>query len=394
METVAVGVAAVALILLGLLIGRRSGASVAPQRTVPQGSKPAPSPEVDDSLRLERGLASLPLGVVVVDAAGEDIFRNEVAEGFRTARHGEALVEAAISEVVERAITGQSAHKQVDLWGPPPRSFDLHGTPTLERGECVGATITVEDTSAEHQALRLRRDLVANVSHELRTPVGAMVALSETLEHAEDADVKARMIGRVKAQAIRLSEIVDDLLVLSQAETSEVSGFEPIDVGELVGSVLELSSPIADERGVSLIALNHAKSAVMVEGNRRQLFSLVTNLCDNAIKYSPDGSRVVLSVDQDSSSALITVKDTGVGIPESEIGRIFERFYRVDNARSRDTGGSGLGLAIVRNVTKIHGGSITVRSVEGRGSTFVAQLPLLLENPDTKQPVIHERDLS
>ncbi len=393
METVAVLVAAVGLVLLGWTVGRWR---VAGDDQISDGESTEPDGprEIDNSLRIERGLTSLPLGVVIVDAIGEDIFRNEVAAEFRTARHGEALVEAAIREVVEVAITGESAYKEVELWGPPPKSFDLTGTPTMEHGACVGATITIEDTTVEHQISRLRTDLVANVSHELRTPVGAMVALSETLEHAEDSDVQARMIGRVKAQAIRLSEIVDDLLVLSQIESSDTSGFGPVDLSDVVGKVLELSGAVAEERGVSLIALNHAKVPVVVEGDRRQLFSVVSNLCDNAIKYSPDGSRVVLSVDKDEFSAFITVKDTGVGIPDSEIDRIFERFYRVDSARSRETGGNGLGLAIVRNAMKIHNGTIAVRSVEGRGSTFVAQLPLLSQDLDAKQPLIQPSDLS
>ena len=371
----AIGVSAV-MFGVGLLLGRLYLRTEDDTGTTAETSAPMVASVDHESMRVRRGLASLPLGVIIVDAMGEDIFRNNMAADLKRARHADALIEAAVAEVVEVSITGQYAHKELELWGPPPRSLKLLGLPTMEHGECVGATVTIEDTTLETETQRVRRDLVANISHELRTPVGAMVSLSETLEQADDPAVRHRMIERVKTQAIRLSEIVDDLLILAHVEASDTSVFEAVDIASIAGLVLEQASEAAEARGVSLIALNHAKVPVVVDGNRNQLMSVVANLCDNAIKYSPDGSRVVLSVDRDDRSAFITVKDTGVGVPEAEMDRIFERFYRVDTARSRETGGSGLGLAIVRNAIKIHGGTIAVRSVEGRGSTFVAQLPL------------------
>ena len=336
--------------------------------------------------RLVGALEVIPQGVVLADETGTVVFRNPAAARFQSARHGEALVEAAILELIAAAVGGTAESRTVDLFGPPRQALQLRSVPLAAAvGPSRGAFLIVEDVTERHHLEAVRRDFVANISHELKTPVGALGVLAEALADEHDSEVIERLVGRMQQEAFRVAQTIDDLLQLSQIEGTEqpIEGVVPL--GPVVSEAVERSRSSAEVRGIDLVVLGPA-DGVAVAGDRRQLVSAVANLCENAVKYSDPGDEVSVSARVDDGWAEISVADQGIGIPAADVERIFERFYRVDPARSRDTGGTGLGLSLVRHVVANHGGTVTVRSREGEGSTFTVRLPLAGTRTSTPSP--------
>lgn len=240
---------------------------------------------------------------------------------------------------------------------------------------------TVADDDERRRVETLRRDFVANIGHELRTPVGALAVLAETLQtevaHLEsggDHATVARLAERLGYEARRLGLTIDDLLELSRIEAGELPDRSDHQVGDLVEAALERTAAAAEMAGVQVDVDLHDPGAT-VSGDRRQLVSAIANLVDNAVKYSETGARVDVATIDAVGAVRFTVTDHGIGIPESDQNRVFERFYRVDRARGRGTGGTGLGLAIVRHVAINHGGTIELVSTEGEGSAFILTVP-------------------
>jgi two-component system, OmpR family, sensor histidine kinase SenX3 len=240
----------------------------------------------------------------------------------------------------------------------------------------------VHDVTERERTESMRRDFVTNVSHELRTPVGALSVLAETLRtevRAPDGDpaVIRRLADRVESESHRLSELIDDLLALAAA-SDHVDGEMEVSLSGCLVEAVERVRSAAEVAEVELIVPDGLPSTWVI-GDRRQLTSAIYNLLDNAVKYSDHGSSVDVDVRVDRSVqpplVRLEVADQGLGIPIRDRERIFERFYRVDRARARQTGGSGLGLSIVRNIARAHGGDVSVRSVEGHGSVFSLSLP-------------------
>jgi phosphate transport system regulatory protein PhoU len=233
--------------------------------------------------------------------------------------------------------------------------------------------LAVIDSVAEERRIdAIRRDFVANVSHELKTPVGAMSLLAETLAGEQDLEDRARLTDMLQHEAKRVEDIIDDLLELTRLEESETAG-DALDVDDIARRAVDNAKALADAYRVS-IAVVGLPSGLAINGDRRQIVRACTNLLDNAIRYSEAGQQITLTVEEIEDGVAITVKDEGVGIPRAELERVFERFYRVDRARSRETGGTGLGLAIVRHVAQNHGGRVLVESKPGEGSSFTLQL--------------------
>ncbi len=228
----------------------------------------------------------------------------------------------------------------------------------------------------------VRRDFVANISHELKTPVGALSLLAETLLGEDDADVVGRLAERILAEALRVGRTIDDLLELSRIEIDETFEHEVVHVDDVVAEAVQRIRPGAEQHGISLAAPDVDRDITVI-GDRRQLVSALFNLLDNAVKYSEPGSPVEVNVATVDGWVEIAVRDHGIGIPSRDIDRIFERFYRVDRARSRETGGTGLGLAIVRHVAVNHDGDVRVESRQGEGSTFTLTLPSHQDASDT-----------
>jgi two-component system, OmpR family, sensor histidine kinase SenX3 len=556
-------------IWVAALLGRRSGRRAISQRLAALGTRLGLDPPEDeynietslayleqvtggaaqavtesssDAIRLRRSLDTLTQGVVLCDENGTVIYRNGRANALMVSRHGDALAAQAVTEVLEDAWHEGSAERTLDLYGPPRRTLQVRAHQIDDGRRPLGVIALIEDVSERRRLEEIRRDFVANVSHELKTPMGALGLLAETLVSEPDPDVAQRLAGRIHNEAFRVSRIIDDLLDLSRIESEEAPPREPVLVNLVMADAIERVRATADQRGIEIV-LHEPSPPVAVMGDRRQLVSAMHALLENAITYSYDDSKVVVSgtvqrvnpnlshpsvggneveldvdlgsgevrlgdrsgsgerdgggdrdLERDEAEARprtedtaaedaqaqvgsdeveepmpptpaegtpvdvqrdvgdgsvepvftpeildnftspaetpaaagttvppvsstaglggtpgtsgaapadgdavavtettssipnwrieerdnvrISVQDHGVGIPARDLDRIFERFYRVDHGRSRDTGGTGLGLSIVRHVANNHQGWVDVESREGEGSTFTLVLPV------------------
>ncbi|MGQ0433033.1 MAG: sensor histidine kinase [Microthrixaceae bacterium] len=327
--------------------------------------------------RLRGALAWVPEGIVVFDADGEIAFRNRVAAGYLHARHSEALVEEGITELAAQVLASSGPPRPtrtIELFGPPRRTLVLQATGLVRDERELGAVVVIDDITDQRRLEAMRRDFVANISHELKTPIGALGLLAETLASEDEPAVVRRLAHRMQGDAFRVARTIDDLLELSRIEADPRFTRDAVALGPMVTEAVERVRAAAELQGISIETSTDAIDATVM-GDRRQLVSAVYNLLDNAVKYSGSGSTVRVSVRSDGQWVDVAVSDEGIGIPRRDLERVFERFYRVDRARSRESGGTGLGLAIVRHVADNHDGEVRVDSVEGEGSTFSLRLP-------------------
>jgi two-component system sensor histidine kinase SenX3 len=388
-DVLLVALAATALLAVGLVVGQQLGMRAtrsagdgpsAPPDASPVDTDEAPEEDPEDPVArdgLAHALDSVAQGVILFDGQGRELFRNRTARRFAEARDPLVLVESAVAELLEGALRGRSERREVDLFGPPAQSFVVKVHPAGVPG--VGALALVDDRSLSRRTETVRRDFVANISHELKTPIGALGLLAETIRDEPDGEVVTRLAERMIVEADRAGRTVDDLLELSRIEFGDEADVVEVGLASVVGEACARIAPAAEHAGIEV--RTDVPAELRVEGDRRQLVSALFNLLDNAVKYSPEGGEVVVqgssaAPDGDEGPAvLVTVSDTGIGIPRRDLDRVFERFYRVDRARSRRTGGTGLGLAIVRHVMSNHGGRVSVESTEGVGSVFTLTLP-------------------
>ncbi|MBI5884010.1 MAG: HAMP domain-containing protein [Elusimicrobia bacterium] len=235
-----------------------------------------------------------------------------------------------------------------------------------------------DDLSRLERVEKMRKDFVANVSHELRTPLAAVKAYAETLVSGEPQDVKTRQefCREIEGNADRMTRLVDDLLTLSSLESGARSPTkEPVSLMRVAGEVVAALKPLAQRKRI-VLRLDPFPDMPGVPADRGQLKQVFTNLIDNAVKYTPEAGVVRVHAAVGKGEVRVTVEDSGCGIPAEHLPRIFERFYRVDKARSREQGGTGLGLAIVKHIVEAHAGSVAIQSEPGQGSTFSFTLPL------------------
>jgi two-component system sensor histidine kinase SenX3 len=317
---------------------------------------------------LRRALDALPIGVVLADASGHPVLDNGVAG--RLDGHGRVLLSAVLERLLARAASGAVADEQLELFGPPKRVLAVHAVPLAEGG----AIAMVDDVSERMRIDAIRTDFVANISHEMKTPVGAMAVLAEAIADSDDPDTMRRLADKMVEEAHRVSGAIDELLELSRIELGGVGERDMVSVEAVVRDAMQRCNAKAMAHEIELV-FHHEHLARQAAGDARQLVSAVSNLIDNAVKYSDDGSTVHITAWSEGEWVEVRVADEGIGIPGRDLDRIFERFYRVDRARSRGTGGVGLGLAIVRHVATNHGGDVTVVSREGEGSTFTLRIP-------------------
>lgn len=321
------------------------------------------------SARLAAALDRLQAGVVVLDSEGHTLWRNDQAAALLSDPVTGALASEAVDRLARESVVGAERQETLELFGPPRRALEVRAARVDD-----GAVAIVTDISERRRLEEARSDFVANISHELKTPVGALGLLAETLAGEDDPDVARRLAERMHTEAFRVGRIIEDLLDLSRLEAEESPRREPVPVHIALAEAIDRLRPTAEHRGVR-VRVDEPPPRVTVLGDRRQLVSAVHGLVENAIIYSDDGGEVRVSATTNGSVVRVVVSDSGIGIPARDLDRIFERFYRVDRARSRETGGTGLGLAIVRHVASNHGGEVSVRSQEGAGSTFTLQLP-------------------
>ncbi len=271
---------------------------------------------------------------------------------------------------------GERVRYIVDGWLPEAQAAE-RAQARLDDGDLKPHRgLAVIDSIAEERRIdAIRRDFVANVSHELKTPVGAMSLLAETLVGETEPADRDRLSDMLQREAKRVEDIIDDLLELTRLEEGE-SETEKVKVSKIVAKSVDKVRTFADGMRVQLVVTGDSGEE-KVNVDRRAVVRALTNLIDNAVRYSEADQQVTVAVDVLEHVVAISIKDDGVGIPRAELERVFERFYRVDRARSRETGGTGLGLAIVRHVAENHGGRVLVESKPGDGSTFTIELPRL-----------------
>lgn len=366
----------IVLLVVGLGLGLVLGGVISTARRTrvePAAvARDVPQAELAD---LRSAFEAMAVGVVVVDETGSVLVRNRAATSLGGARHSDVLLQESLETLLAAAARGETRQQQLDLHGPPHKVVMVRARP-IEGG----AMATVEDITERARLDAVRTDFVANISHELRTPVGALALLAETLCHADEPEVVQRLSSKMVDEAHRVARALDDLLELSRIELGGEAVRDEVDVVDVIDGALDRVRPLAESRDIEVRA-RCARGRLCVFGDRRQLVSALGNLLENAVKYSEPGRPVTIEATARGSEVELSVVDEGIGIPARDLDRIFERFYRVDRARSRETGGTGLGLAIVRHVVTNHGGRVTVQSREGEGSTFVLHLPGQVPRP-------------
>jgi two-component system, OmpR family, phosphate regulon sensor histidine kinase PhoR len=329
-------------------------------------------------------LDALDDGVLLLDGAGRLLLANPAARSWfglpGDLRPG-LPAQRVLGMPQVTALAEQAAEARAPVVGnltlvfPEPRTLAMRAFPLADRGPTGRIVVTMTDITQRRRLEVLRRDFVANASHELKTPVAAVRALAETLLTAlpDDPEAGRRFAERIGREAERLDILARDLLDLSRVERGTLD-VEPVDLVGLAKEVAGGYSDLAEERRIRLHT--ELQPLVSMRGDRAQLGLLLSNLLDNALRHTSAKGSVCVRLEASESRATLQVTDTGEGIPASELPRVFERFYRVDKARTRQTGGTGLGLAIVRHVAEAHGGTVRVDSELGRGSTFTVTLPV------------------
>ena len=376
MEIVAIAAALVVGLVAGLLVAvllmnRRHRVPPAPAAPVP-----TPAPDAAPPLLARRVLEVMHSAAVVLDPAGEVVLANPAARQMGVVRGGRVVVEDLHRLARAARRDGEARHAVVDTrgrLGREPIAVSARVAPLVDSGYVA---LLLDDVTEGRRLEAVRRDFVANVSHELKTPVGALTLLAEAVQDAaDDPEAIRRFAGRMQHEGTRLGRLVAELIELSRLQGAEpLPSPAVVDVDEIVAEAVDRTRLAAESAGIAVVS--GGQSRLRVRGNEGQLVTALVNLVDNAIAYSPAGTRVAVGTRRRDGYVEISVSDQGIGVAERDLERVFERFYRSDPARSRATGGTGLGLAIVKHIATNHGGGVSVWSVEGSGSTFTLRLPV------------------
>jgi two-component system sensor histidine kinase SenX3 len=364
---VALGVLAAALVVL-LLRGRRA------ERAAAVSDVPAPI-RLDLDLS-RRSVEALSTALVVLDLTDDVVLANPAARRLGVVRDGRIAHNALRMIARQARRAGEPRDTEFEL----PRGRGLEPLGVRVQVAPLGPTghvaVQVDDVTEAHRVAKVRRDFVANVSHELKTPVGALALLAEALLDAtDDPEAVSRFARRMQHESSRLGRLVQELIDLSRLQGADpLPEPKTVYVDRVVAEVVDRSRLTAEARDMTVVS--GGERGLTVQGSESQLVTALANLVENAVAYSPEFTRVAIGTRRREGMVEISVSDQGIGISEAELDRIFERFYRADPARSRETGGTGLGLAIVKHIATNHGGSVDVWSVEGSGSTFTLRLPV------------------
>lgn len=338
--------------------------------------------------RLEAVLANMESGVLLFDRDGHISLINPAAEGFLGVRveevmgmpHVETVKNYSLSSMIEGVLRSwKPARREISIIYPKERTVDAHAAPIFGvRGEPRGIVVVLYDISELKHLERVRAEFVANVSHELKTPVTAVMGFAETLLSGALYNFRAaeEFVNIIYEEAERLSRLVHDLLELSKIESK---GFrlriERVELDTEIKRIVDKLKPQFLKKDLTLTT-DLPSEPVTVKADRDQIEQVLLNLLDNSRKYTPAGGQVEVVLRREGGNAIVVVKDTGIGIPQEDLPRIFERFYRVDKARSRKLGGTGLGLSIVKHIIEAHLGRVWVESEPGKGSRFYFSLPI------------------
>jgi two-component system sensor histidine kinase SenX3 len=374
----------VLLLLLGIFLGavpvlawRASERQMRGPRTVDDDGVVVP-PGVGTVLNVLRSSA------LVVDEQDRVVQASAASYTLGLVRDG-ALRNDELAELVAKVRRdGEARSVDLDLVRPGQTPSHVHARVAALSSRLV--LVLTEDRTRERRVDAIRRDFVANVSHELKTPVGALTLLAEAVrEAADDPEAVQRFAARMQTEAVRLNRLVQQIIELSRLQSDEaLERPAPVSVDRVIERSIDFNEIEAKAKDIEVIY--DGRRGLKVLGNPDQVSLAISNLVANAITYSPEHSRVVVSAHQQELMVDITVSDEGIGIPRAELDRIFERFYRVDPARHRSTGGTGLGLSIVKHVAATHGGEVKVWSEQGQGSSFTLRLPRHTGTPMKETP--------
>ncbi|MCK5305784.1 MAG: HAMP domain-containing protein [Candidatus Omnitrophica bacterium] len=336
--------------------------------------------------RFEAVLLSMFEGVMVVDIKGAILLMNQALKDFLLVKeepHGKKPLEVVrnieIQEIIDKVLKIKQGveSREISLLLPEEKTLLLHAAPVVREGATEGAVLVFHDITNLRRLEKMRQDFVANVSHELRTPIASIKGYAETLiEGALDDKENARdFLKIIYSDSDRLAKLIDDILDLSRVESGRLKmTLTPSAVKPIIERVVAGLKKQAQDKSVK-IKIDIPQDIPRVLADENRVAQVLLNLIDNAIKYTESKGEVIISADEQGEFVRIDVSDTGIGIPENDLPRLFERFYRVDKARSRELGGTGLGLSIVKHIVQAHNGQVSVQSVLGQGSAFSFTIP-------------------
>ena len=366
-------------IILGMLLGALLGGTTVYFLVKPKSQPEQQSPTSNSSRNLILKLIqSLPDIVIWVDGDNKIKYASEVALNLNIAREDKIQIDALETLISMARKIDEPLIKKVKAKRPlgiAKLNLDTW-VMRLERGEVL---LWAQNNSVVSRVETMRRDFVANISHELKTPVGALSLLAEAIEESgKDSESIQKFAKRIGPETKRLTNVIRDIIDLSQVQSDDpLASANPVEVDRVINDAVDAVQLLADLNNVEIAQVNEPD--VKIVGDEYQLVMAIRNLLTNAITFSPASSRITVGAKLKDGVVEITVSDQGIGISLENQSRIFERFYRVDPARSRSTGGTGLGLAIVKHVCENHGGEVSVWSVPGQGSTFTMKFPQMEE---------------
>lgn len=339
----------------------------------------------EEKNKIQAILASMAEGVVAVDknrnillinTAGEKIFNVKAAEvvGYNII---EGIKNYELEKIIGKALErGRNINQELEII-PLRRSFRVNVVPIMKAEGTLGVVAVLRDITELRELEHMRSEFVANVSHELRTPLTSIKGFVETLLDGaiDEREVATRFLEIINLETDRLTRLINDILSLSSLEAKEKDIMKvTVDISGIIQKVVSMLSPLAKEKNI-FINSNITLDNPLIMANEDMIRQVLINLIDNAIKYTPEGGHVQITATPSRLGIKVSIQDTGIGMPVESMSRLFERFYRVDKARSRELGGTGLGLAIVKHVLDAHGGTIKVESQTGKGSKFTFYLP-------------------
>ncbi len=332
--------------------------------------------------KLEAILKSMDSGVIAIDNSYRVIMINPSAKelfGINEDIIGKKLIHIIRDFELENVFKkNRDEFTEIKLLWPSERDLRIRTADIINEGNHIGTVAVVQDITDIKRLENMRSQFVANVSHELKTPLTSIKGFSETLKFVEDPNKREKFLDIINDEAERLTRLINDILTLSSIELHKEVKNDTIDVSAIIEDVYYLMKNTADNKKIRLEILK--KKDIYLKGDIDKFKQMLINLVDNGIKYSEEGASVFIGTDIDKDKQIIWVEDTGVGMSKEHLNRIFERFYRVDKARSRVQGGTGLGLAIVKHIVLSLNGSINVESELGKGTKFTVTFPLKRKN--------------
>lgn len=338
---------------------------------------------INDSIekqnKLEAILKSMDNGVIAVDKDFKIIMINPYAKEIFSIEQdiiGENLLDKIKSYELKEIFKEDNIedYREVKILSPKEKNLRVKTTDIKIGKQLIGTVAVVQDVTEIKKLENIRSQFVANVTHELKTPLTSIRGFAETLKYVEDRETKDKFLNIINDESDRLTRLINDILALSHIENSNNMKLENISINEMLEDIVYLMENSAKDKNIELFIVGDKVQPI--KGDRDRFKQMMINLVDNGIKYTEEGGKVYIGAKKEDNNCIVWVEDTGVGISKEHVERLFERFYRVDKARSRSQGGTGLGLAIVKHIVLGFGGTINIESEEGKGSKFIIRIPI------------------